>query len=365
MVSSRRLAREWALKILYQIDVGKHAPEEALDAALDTLRKEFVQRGSKTASGSALEAFWLEWVTTNLRDVLPGLRLPFERTLSVGAGRLCEEATYWQEVRLEKSMKTIAPGLALRPARLQVPLSDKILFPTDGNPADGLAVQIAQLTDAERTRYRAFLDALRTEIPPQMDKEGRREARRFARELADNRPAGVSAENYLLERREEYNAESLEKWRKVGAVVTKQLGDWLRTGAFARKIVLGALERQAEIDKTISDLSSGWSLNRQAAVDRNIMRIAGYEMLFLPAIPTGASINEAVELAKKYSTNESGRFVNGVLGALAGRVGDKLTLPTSAQDAIETDKDEAVDLPEIAAVEDDENEDESGEENEA
>ena len=75
-------------------------------------------------------------------------------------------------------------------------------------------------------------------------------------------------------------------------------------------------------------------------------------MLFLPAIPTGASINEAVELAKKYSTAESGKFVNGVLGALAVRVGDKLNLPAEAQDAIETDKDDALDLPDIAVVED-------------
>ena len=354
MVSSRRLAREWALKILYQIDVGKHLPDEALRDALGTLRKEFVQRGSRTASGSAREALWLDWVTANLRDTLPGLRLPFERALSTVAGRMCEEAVYWQEIRLEKTFKTAAPGLTLSPPRLGVPLSGKFLFPTDANPADGLAVQIAQLTPQETARYRDFMDAMRTELPPLYDKEARKEARRFARELAENRPVG-GVSDYLLEKREAYNAESLEQWRKAGASVTKQTGDFLRTGAFAQKLVLGALEKQAEIDKAIADLSAGWKLSRQAAVDRNIMRIAGFEMLFLPVIPTGASINEAVELAKKYSTAESGKFVNGVLGALATIVGDKLNLPADAQNAIEieTEKDDAIDLPDIEIVEDD------------
>ena len=67
MISSRRLAREWALKILYQVDVGKHSPGDALRDALETLRKEFVQRGSKTASGSANEARWLDWVHGKFR----------------------------------------------------------------------------------------------------------------------------------------------------------------------------------------------------------------------------------------------------------------------------------------------------------
>ena len=350
MISSRRLAREWALKILYQIDVGKHLPEEALRDALETLRKEFVQRGSRTASGSAREALWLDWVTANLSDTLTGLRLPFERTVSTGAGRMCEEAPYWQEVRFEKSFKTAAPGLTLSPPRLRIPLSDKVLFPTDANPADGLAVQIAQLTPQEKARYRDFLDAMRTELPPLFDKEARKEARRFARELAENRPVSGSIAAYLLEKREEYNAESLEQWRKAGLAVTKQTGDYLRTGAFAAKLVKGALEKQAEIDKAIADLSAGWKLSRQAAVDRNIMRIAGYEMLFLPAIPTGASINEAVELAKKYSTAESGKFVNGVLGALAGIVGPKSSPPADAGDAIETREDDALDLSDIEIV---------------
>ncbi len=85
---------------------------------------------------------------------------------------------------------------------------------------------------------------------------------------------------------------------------------------FAVKLVKGVRDRTEEIDGVLAAVSPGWSQERQVAVDRNILRIAVFEMRFLPDVPTGASINEAVELAKKYSTAESGRFVNGVLGAL-------------------------------------------------
>ena len=357
LVSSRRLAREWALRILYQIDVGKHAPQEALASALDSLRREFVQRGSRTASGSDAEAVWLEWVTDNLRDILPGLRLPMERAVSQAAGRICEELPYWQEVRLEVSFRSQMPGTALEPARLLAPLVEKALFPHEPDETDGLTVQLQRLEKDEMLRYRRFINAAREALPPLMEKQMKREALRFARELKENRPVGstgIALQTYLLEARMEYNRKAMERWHKIGAVTAKQAGDWLRTGAFAYKLVQGVLEKRREIDAEIAALSSGWSLDRQVAVDRNIMRIAGYEMLFLPGIPTGPTINEAVELAKKYSTSESGKFVNGVLGALAAKVGDKLTPPATpaVQDAIESDKDEIVDVPDIEDVED-------------
>ena len=86
---------------------------------------------------------------------------------------------------------------------------------------------------------------------------------------------------------------------------------------YAEELVRGALERQAEIDARIAALTPDWTPDRQAAVDRNILRLAAYELLFRPDAPVAAVVNEAVELAKKYSTADSGRFVNGVLGALA------------------------------------------------
>lgn len=86
---------------------------------------------------------------------------------------------------------------------------------------------------------------------------------------------------------------------------------------FSRALVDGVIGHLAKIDEVLKRLSVGWELQRQPAVDRNILRMAIFEILFLDYIPASVSINEAVDLAKKYSTAESGRFVNGVLGALA------------------------------------------------
>ncbi len=90
-----------------------------------------------------------------------------------------------------------------------------------------------------------------------------------------------------------------------------------RNRDFAEELTRGTLTHHDEIDSRITALATDWALDRQAAVDRNILRLAAYEMLYRPDSPVAAVVNEAVELAKKYSTAESGRFVNGVLGALA------------------------------------------------
>ncbi len=71
------------------------------------------------------------------------------------------------------------------------------------------------------------------------------------------------------------------------------------------------------IDELISQYAEGWALSRMPAVDRNILRIALAEMLYMPQVPVGVTIDEAVELAKEYGTEESSKFVNGILGAVA------------------------------------------------
>ena len=87
--------------------------------------------------------------------------------------------------------------------------------------------------------------------------------------------------------------------------------------AYAEELVRATLAHRVEIDARLAALTTDWASDRQAVVDRNILRLAGYELLHRPDAPVAAVVNEAVELAKKYSTAESGRFVNGVLGALA------------------------------------------------
>ena len=86
---------------------------------------------------------------------------------------------------------------------------------------------------------------------------------------------------------------------------------------YAEDLVRGTLAQMSEIDGRITALTPDWTPDRQAAVDRSILRLAAWELLYRPDAPVAAVVNEAVELAKKYSTAESGRFVNGVLGALA------------------------------------------------
>jgi N utilization substance protein B len=87
--------------------------------------------------------------------------------------------------------------------------------------------------------------------------------------------------------------------------------------AFVRSLVTSVLDNRRELDKAIDRVAVGFPTIRQTAVDRNILRLATSEILHpSPDTPAGVVVNEAVELAKKYSTAESGKFVNGVLGAL-------------------------------------------------
>jgi N utilization substance protein B len=81
-------------------------------------------------------------------------------------------------------------------------------------------------------------------------------------------------------------------------------------------------ERQAEIDDFIDSAAIGWDLARMAVVDRNVLRLAVAELLGPSEVPTAVILNEAVELASGYSTDDSGRFVNGVLSTLAARIRD-------------------------------------------
>ena len=82
-------------------------------------------------------------------------------------------------------------------------------------------------------------------------------------------------------------------------------------------LVVSVEEATPELDEVIGRHAVGWAVDRMPVVDRTLLRIATYELLHRPDVPTGAAINEAVELAKTFSTDESGRFVNGVLAAVA------------------------------------------------
>ncbi|MEO7836084.1 MAG: transcription antitermination factor NusB, partial [Acidimicrobiales bacterium] len=89
---------------------------------------------------------------------------------------------------------------------------------------------------------------------------------------------------------------------------------------FVADLVHGVDAHQARIDGLITRFAIDWDVGRMPAIDRNVLRLAIYELLERPDVPVGAVISEAVELAKRYSTDDSGRFVNGVLASVAGEV---------------------------------------------
>jgi len=89
----------------------------------------------------------------------------------------------------------------------------------------------------------------------------------------------------------------------------------LRT--FAARLVNGVIDRRSEIDDALVAASTNWRLERMAAVDRNLLRLGAEEILFESEIPASVSIDEAVEIAKRYGTGESSAFVNGVLQRVA------------------------------------------------
>ena len=85
------------------------------------------------------------------------------------------------------------------------------------------------------------------------------------------------------------------------------------TRRFAEDLIRGVDANREELDRRIQQYAEHWDLKRMGAVDRNVMRVALYEMLHCPDVPPVVSINEAIELAKELSGAESGKFVNGIL----------------------------------------------------
>jgi len=91
--------------------------------------------------------------------------------------------------------------------------------------------------------------------------------------------------------------------------------------AYAEQVASGVEEHAEEIDALVSKYAVDWSIGRIARVDLSILRVAIYEMLYRDDVPTGAAINEAVELAKRYGGERSYAFINGILGSVAKELG--------------------------------------------
>lgn len=93
-----------------------------------------------------------------------------------------------------------------------------------------------------------------------------------------------------------------------------------RVPGFTEELVQGVAEHLSELDRLIGEYAEGWTVERMAAVDRTVLRVACLEILHRDETPSAVAIDEAVEAAKTLSTEASGRFVNGILGRIAGGV---------------------------------------------
>jgi transcription antitermination protein NusB len=115
-------------------------------------------------------------------------------------------------------------------------------------------------------------------------------------------------------------------WRNFAATAEAegtQAADLGEVQPFAEKLVRGVHQHLAEIDGQIQSASRNWRLERMARVDRNLLRLALFELKYVEDVPAKVAINEAIEIAKRYGTNESSAFVNGILDRCREELGKK------------------------------------------
>ena len=127
-----------------------------------------------------------------------------------------------------------------------------------------------------------------------------------------------------------YQCESLDHWDSPGveehfsAFHPTQEGeneaDRNENAIFSKRLALGVIENRELLDTKIQSASAKWSVNRMTRVDRNILRMATYELIFLPKNPRNVVFNEAIEIAKRFGTDDSHAFINGILDRVAKEV---------------------------------------------
>ena len=110
------------------------------------------------------------------------------------------------------------------------------------------------------------------------------------------------------------------RWGQPLEQLPPETAEEAATRLFAENLVKGVLDQRDALDEQIKKYAQNWDLRRMAVVDRNVLRLAIYEMLHREDIPPIVSINEAVDIAKRFSTEESGKFVNGILDKIKGEL---------------------------------------------
>jgi N utilization substance protein B len=136
--------------------------------------------------------------------------------------------------------------------------------------------------------------------------------RRLAREIAVSSLYQMEMNEVTAAEAVDMLMEELSQENEIGADPS-EAGS---TAEFARELVNGVQEHRQAIDGMLQQYLTGWQVDRLSRVDRQVLRLACYEMVFRDDVPPKATINEAIELAKHFGFEESGKFVNGVLGKL-------------------------------------------------
>jgi len=118
-------------------------------------------------------------------------------------------------------------------------------------------------------------------------------------------------------------AQALEDAELIAAREPERASSW----AYARELVQGVVDHRLDINDVLAETSTSWPLDRMPSVDRAVLRLAVWEILHNPDVPTGVAISEAVELVSELSTEASGPFVHGILAAIAEGHGIEQTQP--------------------------------------
>lgn len=121
---------------------------------------------------------------------------------------------------------------------------------------------------------------------------------------------------------------------------TSKADDFLRdeekdveTRRFAKRLLEGTLEHRDELDAVIQSVAQNWNISRMAVIDRNVLRLATHELMHCTDIPPKVAINEAIEIGKRYSTQNSGAFINGILDKIMNRSTDVAKTDTAKTSA--------------------------------
>ncbi len=127
---------------------------------------------------------------------------------------------------------------------------------------------------------------------------------------------------YSCDTLNDWSMEAVERYFAAyqPALLSEVEPDILENITFSKILIAGIFDNLKSVDELLTKASLNWSLARMSRIDRNILRLAAYEIAFCPEIPVNVSINEAIEIAKSFSSIESSTFINGVLDKIAGNI---------------------------------------------